>query len=116
MGALARATLEDVLDLARKIADELEPLTRRPLDPDALALRLAQAHALGLVDQLSDVVARRDVHVRDARRDEPADRLREHRGLSAAEAGATEPDAWGLEPDATAVLAPSGDDTVARAH
>jgi hypothetical protein len=49
------ARIEELLGLARQIAAGLEPLAERASQPRALSLRLAQAHALGLVDQLCDV-------------------------------------------------------------
>lgn len=51
-----RNRFEETLRLARELAAKLGPLTSDPSAPDALALRLAQAHALGLVDQLSEIV------------------------------------------------------------
>jgi hypothetical protein len=48
--------LETTLQLARELASQLYPLTKDPDAPDAFALRLAQAQALGLVDQLSELL------------------------------------------------------------
>lgn len=51
-----RASLESVLRLAREIAAQLEPMAAGASSTDGLCLRLAQAHALGLIDQLSEIV------------------------------------------------------------
>jgi hypothetical protein len=54
MTAVDTETLADLLTRARALAAELERLAQRPGDTP-LALRLACAHALGLVDQLEEV-------------------------------------------------------------
>jgi hypothetical protein len=51
-----RASLENVLRLARQIAAQLEPMAATANSTEGLCLRLAQAHALGLIDQLSEIV------------------------------------------------------------
>lgn len=52
-----RESIENVLRLAKQIAAELEPITTTTSDQmDGLSLRLAQAHTLGLIDQLSEIV------------------------------------------------------------
>jgi len=55
-----RASIEDVLELARQITVQLEPIVRRAADTQGLCLRLAHAHALGLVDQLCEMTAGSD--------------------------------------------------------
>lgn len=51
-----RASLESVLRLARQVAAQLEPMAAGASSTDGLCLRLAQAHALGLIDQLTEIV------------------------------------------------------------
>ncbi len=57
MGRDDRARLEDVLRLAQQIAAQLEPLMRTTDEQIALCMRLAQAHAFGLVDQLQEIAS-----------------------------------------------------------
>lgn len=52
-----RASIEDVLELARQITMQLEPIVQQAADTQGLCLRLAHAHALGLVDQLCEMTA-----------------------------------------------------------
>lgn len=56
MATEERGRLEEVLQLAHEIARQLATLRTNAGEADALALRLAQAHALGLVDQLAEMV------------------------------------------------------------
>jgi hypothetical protein len=58
-----RAGLESVLRLAREIAAKLEPMAASASSTDGLCLRLAQAHALGLIDQLAEIVGEQDAEV-----------------------------------------------------
>jgi hypothetical protein len=55
MGDRERACLDEVLRLAQKIAAQLESLDSNAGATEALCLRLAQAHAFGLVDQLAEI-------------------------------------------------------------
>lgn len=55
-----RASLESVLRLAREIAAKLEPMAASASSTDGLCLRLAQAHALGLIDQLAEIVGEQE--------------------------------------------------------
>jgi hypothetical protein len=56
MATSERAQIEDVLRMAREIATRLGRVPNDGPDLDALAVRLAQAHAFGLVDQLAEIV------------------------------------------------------------
>lgn len=57
MATHERTRLAEIFELARQIAAELAPLTHSASDAQSLSLRLAQAHALGLVDQLAEIVS-----------------------------------------------------------
>lgn len=56
-----RARLIEIYRLAQQIATELAPFTHGASEDESLNLRLAHAHALGLADQLAEVLGSRSV-------------------------------------------------------
>lgn len=46
----------EIYEVARRMAADLAPLAEREQSVDALSIRLAQAHALGLADQLGEIL------------------------------------------------------------
>jgi hypothetical protein len=56
MDAPQERKLEDALRLAEQVASRLAAVPCDAGEPEALSVRLAQAHALGLVDQLAEIV------------------------------------------------------------